>query len=126
MVTPALASLSSRLLDAAAVGEPAAVARALTTLHSLVVFGLLPPPDRGRVVALARRWLSEGHAPEVWLSAVELALATGDEELRAMVTAIGAGEAQPSLPRDVDLHLFVRSAARRALEQAGRWVTVGS
>jgi hypothetical protein len=124
MVTPALASLSSELLDLAANGDPTTVARALTTLHSLAVFDLLPPSDRGHVVALARAKLSDVQAPEVWLAAVELALATGDDELRAIVAAISAGEARLSLPRGIDLHLFVRSAARRALDRAADWTRV--
>lgn len=119
MVTPALASFSSRLLDVAAHGDPTNVARALTTLHSLVTFGLLPPPDYPRVVALARALVSDGQPPHVWLAALELAVATGDEQLRSTVAAIGAGEVRPPLARGVDLNLFVRSAALRALEHAG-------
>ena len=124
MVTPALASLSSQLLDLAVNGDPTTVARALTTLHSLVAFDLLPPEDRSGVVAVARERLCDVPTPEVWLAAVELALATGDADLRAMVAAIGAGEAQPTLPRSVDLHLFVRGAARRALHQSADWTRV--
>ncbi len=124
MVTPALASLSSQLLDLAADGDPTTLARALTTLHSLAVFGLLPPGDRSRVVAVARASLCDVPTPEVWLAAVELALATGDAELRAMVAAIGAGEAQPALPRGVDLQNFVRSAAQRALRHSHDWARV--
>ena len=122
MVTPVLASLASHLLEVASDGrEPAIVAKALTTLHALVFFDLLPPAERPRVVALARARVADTHDPAVWLAAVELAVATGDDQLRSMVAAVSAGAVVPALLGELDLHLFVRSAAQRALDHAGDW-----
>ena len=126
MVTPAVAALSSRLLDVAATEQdPVRVANALTRLHALVFFDLLPHTDRPRVVAIAQALLAGAHAPAVWLAALELAVATGDEHLRTIVEGIGSGAIRPRFAEREDLTLLVCGVAQRALVRAGDWSRLG-
>ena len=116
MASPAFAAFATRLLDMADdEQDPTRVANALAKLHHVVFFKLLPPGEMPRVVAITRRYLSGTYPPIVWLAAVELAAATGDEELRAMVAGIASGALHPTFVEGADLGLWVRSAAQRAL-----------
>ncbi len=122
MVTPALASLTSQLVDVARNGgDPDSIANALTRLHALAFLDLLPSGDRPRIVDIVQARLSDTRCPTIWLAALELAVATGDQQLRSMVAAIGSGALQPASLDAVDVSLFVRSAAQRALNSAREW-----
>ncbi len=121
-MTPAFVTFTSRLLDIAAEDEdPAAVANALAKLHRLVFFNLLPPGARPRLLSITRRCLARTDAPIVWLAAIDVAVATGDYELRATVEAIASGKVERTLAGHRDLGLWVRSAAQRALSASGDW-----
>jgi hypothetical protein len=119
MATPAYAKFATRLLDIAA-GEQdmTLVANALEKLQRLVLFDLLPAHERPRLIATAARYLAGSAPPIVWLAAVELAVATRDDRLRATVAAIASGTTRPSFTDHIDLGLWVRAAAQRALSAA--------
>ena len=119
MVAPAYATFAARLLDIAAdPQDPVAAAHALGKLCRLVRFGLLPLSHLPRLVAITGQYLPGAAAPDVWLAAVEVAVATGDDQLRATVGALASGEVRPAFTENTDLASWVRNAAQSALLRA--------
>ncbi len=95
-----------------------AVAGALSTLHKVVSVDGQPAGMLDRVVEVARRRMTTTNSVMVWQVAVDLALATGDEPLRAVVAQTAAGEVEPCFAGARQLRLWVRSAAQRALNRS--------
>ena len=110
-----------RLLQLASGGGDAPkVADALSTLHKIVSLNLQPPGTLGRVVEVARMRMATTDSPMVWQNALDLALATRDRQLRAVVARIAEGGVEPPFSARDDLRLWVRSAAQRALNRSTR------
>jgi hypothetical protein len=125
MATGALTRFASdafdRVLALAANGEDAGrVANALATLHKIVFLDVLPPEELARVVEIAQARMASTQAPMIWQAAVELAVATGDAQLRSTVAGIASGALQPAFAEHKNLRFWVRSAAQRALGCAPR------
>ncbi len=128
MVRPAEPRFGSAAFDrmlelAANEADPAKTASALVTLHKIVFIDVLPPEELARVIEVARTRMSSTQAPNVWQAAVELGVATGDPQLRAMVAGIASGAARPAFFDREDLRLWVRNAAQKALGGGGRQAT---
>ncbi len=94
-----------------------AVADALSTLHKIVSVDGHPRGTLDRIVEVARKRLATADSAMLWQVAVDLALATGDRRLRAMVARVAAGATEPSFSAGQHLGLWVRSAAQRALNR---------
>jgi hypothetical protein len=113
---PAYATFATRLLDIAAdEQDPVAAANALDKLCRLARYGLLPPGHLPRLAVIVRHYLSGADAKTLWSAAVEIAVATGDGDLRATVTALAAGEISPPFAEGADVALWVRNTAQSAL-----------
>ncbi len=93
------------------------LAAALASLHKMVRMDVLPPGRIGQVVDAARTCLLNTDNPRTWRAALELAVATGDAQLRMMVAGIASGLVQPAFPDRPDLHLWARTIAKRVLRR---------
>lgn len=125
MAIPALPRFAvdafDRLLQSASRGRDApGIADALSILQKIVSLDLQPAGTLERVVTVARARMTTTDSPMVWQNALELALATRDPELRAMVEQVAQGSAQPPFSVRDELYLWVRSAALRALNRTRR------
>ncbi len=94
-----------------------AVADALSALHKVVSLDGQPAGTLARVIEVARLRMTTTDSVMVWQVAVDLALATGDRTLRAIVVQVAAGVIEPPFSAPQDLSLWVRNAAQRALNR---------
>jgi hypothetical protein len=122
MPLPALARFASEAVDgvlaiARTETDGEKVATALATLQKMVCLNVLPPGKFVSVVDAARARLLDSQTPRTWQAAIELAVSTGDAELRLMVAGIASGLVQPSFPERADLRLWARGLAKRALRR---------
>lgn len=122
MALPALARFASDAVDgvlaiARTEADNGKLAKALASLQKMVCLDVLPCGKFVEVVEAARARLLDTNSPRTWQAAIELAVATGDAELRLMVAGIASGLVQPAFPERADLRLWARGVARRALHR---------
>ncbi len=107
-----------RALQLAARGQDVtAVADALSTLYRIVSVHGHPAGSLDRIIAVARNRMATTDSAMIWQNAMDLAVSTGDEQLRTLVEQLAAGTAEPSFSTAQHLQLWVRRAARRALSR---------
>jgi hypothetical protein len=120
MATDALARFGSRAFPfVAAIARNHAdemhVCGALRTLEKMLTTGVLSPAERAEVCRVASARMEGTQPTVVWLTAIPLSLATGDQRLRTIVERIAGGTLMVSTSDDRDTHEGVRSEAQRAL-----------